>query len=224
MATIGDEVTVVASLLGGRTDLNSQISQWLANGYRDLASTVPFETLEETDNQVCVPNIGEYDYPSEARAIKSLTIQVPASSPASSRPLYKRNVNIIDRYIGVNPGVPAIWAPYNQQMILRPLPNDSYPLIVRYWEKVVIDADDINDTEILVPEDWLEIVEYEAMMRGYMDLQELDRAGAIRSLLYGQGDPRKPGLIKQRLTRIQAESMDANYGVRPRITRYGWTK
>lgn len=223
MATIGNQVSAVASLLGGRTDLNSQISNWLAAGYRDIASTVPLETLEDTEDGICVSGIGEYDYPSSARAIKALSIQVPAGSPKSSRPLYKRNVDIIDRYVGVLPGVPAVWAPFNTEIVMRPVPNDSYPFIVRFWQKPQIAAT-VNDTVLKVPDDWLEIITYEAQMRGYIDLQEPDKAAGIRTLLYGQGDPRKPGLIKQRLTRIQAESSNANYGMRPRITRYGWVK
>lgn len=218
MATIGDRATIIVSLLGGRTDLAAQISQWLANSYRDLASTVPFEELEDSESNLTVSAIGSYDYPATARAIKSLTL-VQNTAPI---PLWKRNMTILDRYpTTVGLGVPSIWAPFGRQYFLRPVPNDSYELIVRFWQQAVIDPDDVNDTELKVPQDWLEIIDYQAQMRGYTDLQEPDKAAAIRNLLYGQGDPRKPGLIKQRLTRIQAEYSNANYGMRPRITRYG---
>lgn len=225
MSTIGDRVANVVELLGGRTDKATQISQWLASGYRDIGSTIPFETLEATANVLCVSGIDSYDYPEDARGIKSLTMGIPASSPTSFPPLRKRNMAILDRYTTVT-GVPSIWAPFNSQFFLRAVPNDAYPITVRYWQKVTlaVAADgttDINSTVLNVPDDWLEIIDYEAQMRGYMDLQEFDKAGAIRTLLYG--NPRKPGmpgLIKQRLTRIQAESENADYGLRPRKSRY----
>ncbi len=224
MAIINDRISIVTALLGGRTDLAASISQWIASGYRDLAATIPFETLELTDSVLCVPNIDAYDYPTDARAIKSLTMGIPAAVPTQFPPLYKRNMAILDRYTNV-PGVPSIWAPFNSQFFLRAIPNDSYPLTIRYWQKVVIDPTNINNTVINVPDDWLEIIDYEAQMRGYMDLQEFDKAGAIRQLLYGNPKkPGMPGLIKQRLTRIQAEFENANYGLRPRKSRYSFSR
>ena len=230
MAIIADRVGIVASLLGGRTDISTDISRWLANSYRDLANSIPFETLEIVTNGQCLVNIDTVDYPADARAIKALSLGVPVGSPTSFRPVYKRNVAITDRYAPTPTGVPSIWAPWAQQMILRQVPNDNYPLIIRYWQLVTLDPSAptavINATPIKLPDDWLEIVDYGAQMRGYIDLQEADRANAIHVLLYGDPGNRKknPGLIKQRLTRIQPEYEDANYGMRPRLTRYTFVK
>ena len=138
MATIADRVPIVQSLLGGRTDKSSLISQWLANGYRDLAHSIPFETLEDTQNSSCVASIDTYQYPPSARAIKAITLGVPAVNAASYRPLYKRNAAIIDRYSPVPTGVPAIWCPFGTNFIVRPVPNDAYPLIIRFWQVVAI--------------------------------------------------------------------------------------
>lgn len=232
MATIGDEVIPVVSLLGGRSDKTAQIAVWLANAYRDLASTLPFETLECTHIGVFPvtllgrwPAYNTIDYPEHCRAIKSINIGQPAPSPAAWRPVFKRNVNIIDRYASVNPSVPAVWAPFRDHLVFAPPSNGPYPYIMRYWRKVVIDPRRLNDTVIELPEDWLEIVEYGAAMRGFLDLQQPDRSAAIRTMLYGNPKhPDKPGLIKQRLLRIQAEYEDADYGIRPRILRYTWVK
>jgi hypothetical protein len=231
MATIGSRVSTVASLLGGRTDLNTNISGWIANTYRDLANSIPFETLEATQAPTpCVPNSDTLDYPPDARAIKSITMGFPVGLPTSQRPLYKRNAAIIDRYATTPTGVPSIWAPFGSQIVLRQVPDQPYPLTIRYWLKVTLDPTAavgvINATVINLPDDWLEIVDYGSQMRGYMDLQEPDKAMAIRTLLYGDPGNRKknPGIIKQRLTRIQAEYMDSNYGVRPRLTRYTYVR
>jgi hypothetical protein len=225
---IGDLVPAVASLLGGRSDSNDKISQWIAAGYRDIGTSIPLETLEASASILCVPGTQSYGYPSDARGIKDLTIQIPSqtqTSPTTAnsfRPLYKKNMSIVRRYATNTWGVPSIWAPFKNTIWLAPVPNQGYPLIVDYWQLVVLNSTDINNTQILVPDDWIEIIQYEAQMRGWIDLQEPDKAGAIRTLL--NGNPKKPGmpgLIKQRLTQIQSESSNASYGVRPRLTRYG---
>jgi hypothetical protein len=222
--TIGDTVDDVKDLLGNRSDITARISRWIASGYRDIATTIPFETLEQTDNTFLVPNVDTYDYLQGARAVKSITLGFPAGVPQSWRPLRKRNVKILDRYNTSTPGTPSIWAPFNQQYIIRNVPDNAYQLIVRYWMSVQIDPNDINNTVIQVPDDWVEIVTYQAAMRGFMALLEPDKAAAIRTLLYGNPkQPDKPGLLKQRLTRIQAESMDADYGLRPKLNRYTFT-
>lgn len=223
--TIGDRVPIVADLLGGRTDKNDSISKWIASGYRDLAHSIPFETLEETIDDLTVFGQDTLLYPGTARAIKSITLGRPSVNPSSWTPLKKRNKAIINRYDTTKPGVPAIWAPFAQRMYLRPVPNDSYPVIVDYWVKVNVDinadVNTLNETEILLPDDWIEIVDYEAQMRGFMGLLEFDKANAIRMLLHGDPKkPKEPGLIKQRLTRIQAEYENADYGLRPRMVRY----
>ena len=221
MSTVNDLVPLVASLLGGRTDLNSNIAGWIVNGYQDLTSTIPFCTLELTQNSSTVANVDTYDYPSDARAIKSLTLAVNNSGSGNApRQLRKRNIQIIDQYQTINTSVPAVWAPFANQFILRPVPDDAYPLIIRYWQTAQITGD-IVSTPLLVPDDWIEIITYEAQMRGYLYLQEQDRAAAVRQILYGNPTkPGMPGLVKQRLTRIEAESSNANYGIRPRVTRY----
>lgn len=219
--TIGDHVPIVASLLGGRTDINDKVSNWIAYAYRDLTSSIPFEELELTDTPIAIANIPTVDYPTDARAIKSLTINIASNTFA---PLYKRNMAIIDRYTTA-PGTPSVWAPFNNQIHLRQIPVQNYPLVVRYWQRVVL-SNPVNDTQILIGDDWQEILDYAAQLRGYIDLQELDKASAVRTLLYG--DPRNikrnPGLIKVRMTRIQAEYENANYGLRPRIRRYTYVR
>src|SRR5215831_804099 len=215
---IGDLVNDVADLLGNRSDINTRISKWIAYGYRDIGHAIPFEELEETDYTLLVPNLGGYDYPIGARAIKSMTMGFPAGKPTSRRPLRKRNIKILDRYNLSTPGTPSIWAPFKNQFHVRPVPDQGYPLIIRFWKKVQLDQMDINNTELLVPDDWVEIVQYQAQIRGFMGLLEFDKAAAVRTMLYGNPkQPDKPGLLKQRLTRIQAEYMDADYGFRPKL-------
>src|SRR5207344_1899147 len=155
-------------------------------------------------------------YPDGARAIKDITIYIN-NAP---RTLFKRNMKIIRQYQAQNTSVPAIWAPFGSMYYLRGVPNGAYPIVIDFWKWPEIMAT-VDETVVDLPPDWIEIVSYEAQMRGYVDLQEADKAANIRAILYGNPmKPGMPGLIKQRLTRIQAEYQDANYGMRPRTTRY----
>jgi len=221
--TIGDRIDTVVSLLAGRTDKNSSISSWVMNSYRELAMSVPFEELEESDNPTLVPNIPTLDYPINARGIKALEIGFPFNNPQTSAPVIKRNKDILNRYIFTPPGQPAIWAPYGGQMWFGPVPLYPYPLVRDYWRKPIPNAIDINNTLLELPDDWIEIVDYGAQMRGWIDLLEFDKAANLRTMLWGDPDPTKknPGLIKTKLTRIQAEYLNADYGFRPKLTRYG---
>jgi hypothetical protein len=220
---IGDRIDTVVSLLSGRTDKNSAISSWLMNSYRELAFAVPFEELEETETVNLVPNSPTLDYPIGARAIKSVTLGYPVNNPQAALPLPKRNKDILNRYLFVKPGQTAIWAPYGEQMWFGPVPDQPYPLVRDWWRRPQPDQTDINNTLIELPDDWIEIVDYGAQMRGWIDPQEFDKAAGLRTMLWGDPDPTKknPGLIKTKLTRIQAEYMNADYGFRPKLTRYG---
>jgi|SRR5215831_1502338 len=224
--TIADRLPIVRGLLGGREDKDTEIANWIANSYQSLGSSLPFETLEDTANPTTVAGTDNYPYPPTARGIKSIVIGIPAANPQTFPPLIKKNVQLLDRY-GPQRGTPSLWAPFGANYLVRQVPNDNYPLIVRFWIRPQIqflvgttNADPA--TPLFVPDDWLEILDYSAQLRGYMDLQEFDKAQVIRTLLYG--DPanikRVPGLIKANLRRIQAEQDTNQYGLRPRIRRY----
>jgi hypothetical protein len=77
-----------------------------------------------------------------------------------------------------------------------------------------------------MPDDWLEILDYSAAMRGLTELIEPDKAAALYNLLFGPRgentiDPKtgrpKFGLIAQRMTAMEAEYTDAFYGLPPLV-------
>src|SRR5262245_21689662 len=224
--TIADRVPIVRGLLGGLEDKDTEIANWIANSYLSLGSSLPFETLEDSATPTTSPGLDNYPYPPTARGIKSIVIGIPAANPQTFPPLIKKNMALLDRY-GPQPGVPSLWAPWGSQYFLRQIPNDSYTLSIRFWirpqiQRVVGSTNADPATQIFVPDDWLEVLDYSAQLRGYMDLQEFDKAQTIRVLLYG--DPanikKLPGLIKTNLRRIQAEHENNQYGLRPRVRRY----
>lgn len=217
MATIADQVTNVRLKLGNRSDIDARVAGWLVDAYRDLGSNYPFEELEDTINDLLVPNIGEYPYADQVRAVKTLSIQLPNGD---TRELKKRHIINIRRYSILSGDDPSIWAPFKRVAHVRPKPRNSYSLIWDVWLKPQI-SDPVTDTPILLPDDWLEILNFCAAFRGHIDLIERDKAGELRMLLYG--DPKHPdnlGLIASKLRQKAAENVAEDYPIRPRIRRY----
>jgi hypothetical protein len=220
MAIISDRNTTVQLMLGNRSDLGSRIPLWTANAYIELSSNIPFPDLENTDNILTVANSDTYDYPTNARGLLSVTLLLN-NQP---RPIKKKNIEYIDNYPTTSTGVPAVWAPFNYKQVLRPVPDTGYTVIRRFWTKPVVDfttVTTISNSTIMMPDDWLEIVDYASAMRGFAELKDREKAKDTRVLLYGDPkDPTNPGLIKQHLTQIQSENMNSDYGMRMKIRPY----
>jgi len=213
---ITDRAEGVKQKLGNRSDLAARIYLWLRDAYIELAMAYPFDELLSTVDVSTVGGTNEtgtYTYPTGVRAIRSLAL-IDTSSKQSTT-LERKNIRIIDNFNTATLSKPAIYCTwvlqtpaFVRQVFLRPLPDKVYTLRWRVWMKPTINAT-VENTELAVSDDWLEIVDYCAALRGFTELLEHDRATAIRDLLYGFIDPRsgkrQPGLIASRMTGMQAE-------------------
>src|SRR5437762_1570899 len=184
MSTILDRVERVRSMLGNRRDLDARIVSWLRDSYIELGMGYPFEELEDSALVDVTPGVDKYEYPTTSvlngsdtvgfttRAIKSVTLML---GNGSTIPLRRRNIKFLDRYSST-PGRPSIYAPYHNVIVIRPVPNaDPVKLLWRIWLKPKLELDTIS-TEILLPEDWLEVLDYMAAFRGHTELLERDKA------------------------------------------------
>jgi hypothetical protein len=239
MATIAERAVRVLSMLGNRTDLVSKIEGWVRDAYFEFGMKYDFEELEETHNLAITGanNNNTYTYPTltlnnnswYVRGIKALTLF--GNNNTRVIPLIKKDIKWLDR-LPETQGSPAIFCSFKNSIIMHPTPNTDWTLRWRVWLKPRIEIEDnnnnlhMNSTEILLPEDWLELIDYGAALRGHVDLLERDKAGEIMQLLFGSEDPRNgrkiPGLISQRLLRRHAESPMNDWGMRPK--RMGYTK
>ena len=223
MPTLGSFVAQVRPKLGNRTDIDDRISQWLLESYREIYSNYDLETLEETDESMStVAGTDGYDYPDTARAIKSIILL------QGVQPIYpkKKDIRVVRKYQVTTQGVPAIWAPFANKFIFRPTPDLVYPMVIDFWIKPEVDTTStvtINATEVLLPDDWYDVLIMGATERGHHELQETDKAQATHQILFGDPNPSKgfPGWIKEKLNRGAAENAVSDYGIRPRVRSYG---
>lgn len=233
MATIDDLQQLVSFQMGNRPDLTTpvvsigsitRIELWLKNAYLSLGWGQTFSETEATLTFSTAVGTDTYAYPATVRAIKSLvmsrtdgTIILPA----------RKDIQYVRRYAGGGSNsAPAIWAPFSQSIIFRPPPDQIYTVTVDYWAKPVL-ASPIGNTTLLVPDDWLEAISYEAAMRGHAELGEADKSRALAMILYGFTDPQTgkftPGMLQNLQNRMQAEAPYEDWGVQPKNRYMSYT-
>lgn len=220
--TIANREARVKGILANRTDLAADIRNWLGDAYLEIGSGYDFEDLEASYEDMTVVNIDAYDLQANVRAIKSVVLIDPSSGQVILPD--GKNIQYIRRIATVQNGVPSVYALYGSQIVFRPKPNKSYTLLVDYWKRPEL-ATVVQDTELLMPTDWLEVLDMAAAMRGYMGkLQDPAKGGALHTFIFGgynQAIGRKiPGMIKERQSRQQASAQSRNYAIQPRTSTY----
>lgn len=231
MATIADRKPEALLELGNRSDIDlgapSRLDKWYRDSYIELAMNVPLETLEASQDDEFTPSTdGIFAMPDNARLPKCITLYT-AGSPSSPDGSSVITLDYKDikylRQMSTQPaGPPSVYTLYGNQVVVRPRPDKTYSVTWDYWELPVIEAT-ISDTPLLVPLDWLEIVDMGAEMRGFKGLLERDKARELQELLYGFKTPSGkavPGYITYRQTQQQAGSEFQDYGLQPRTRRY----
>lgn len=227
MATIADRKPDALLELGNRSDIDtgtpSRLDKWYRDSYIELAMNVPLETLEETTNGIFSEGTDIYTLPTGARLPKCITLIYSGSGNASSVSILDyKDIAYIRQMTSQAPGPPAVYTLFKGQVIVRPTPDKSYNMIWDTWQLPTISST-ISATPLLVPLDWLEIVDMGALMRGFKALLERDKARELQELLYGFKTPSGkavPGYITYRQTQQQAGSEYENYGLQPRTRRY----
>lgn len=226
---ISARTTLVQNKLGGRTDLvsgsPSRIDNWIKDSYIEIAYKVEFDEMKTTIIQDVGPDADFIAYPATTRAIKVITAYDDNGGVFSMSPT---DIKMLRKYpiTSSNDSSPGKYAVFGQNIFFRPKFDKTYHLYIDIWQKPTI-AGTVNQTNLQVPDDWLEIIDYGAAMRGHAELLERDKAQEIMILLYGTSDPNTgkytPGLIYQRMNRRQAEAPSYDYGLVPKTVRQGYT-
>ena len=228
---ISDRKPDVLLELGNRTDLDpvgagvSRLDKWFRDSYIELAMNVPLETLEITSFDEFIQATDIYRLPSDGRLPKCITVILSGDILGANSTVITldyKDVAYIRQMTAQTQGPPACYTMYGNQIIVRPIPDKTYNVVYDYWQLPNIFTP-VSATPLLVPDDWLEIIDMGALMRGFRALLERDKARELQELLYGFKTPagkQVPGYITYRQTQQQAGSEFENYGLQPRIRRY----
>jgi hypothetical protein len=122
-----------------------------------------------------------------------------------------------------NLALPTEWYRFGQTIGFNPTPDKSYQVQTRMLKQHPINDNQLNQTVILIPRDWNEILIWGAVERGFMELLEFEKADKIHRLLHGDPKyPDRPGLWNGRKKRREMEAHRTETALRPVIRPMMW--
>jgi hypothetical protein len=114
------------------------------------------------------------------------------------------------------PSMPSSWYRFGANIGFYPPPNLTYQTQARLLRFHPINDQDLCTTVILLPRDWNEILVLAAAERGFIELEEYEKAGQIHALLFGDPDnPIRPGIIAGRIKKRANEAWRQQKALRP---------
>lgn len=229
----------------------SRVDTWIWQSYLELGMGYNFAEAEVSSTGQWQAGQDSIPYPDEMRAIRAVGFYYPNGTALEIK---WKDMQYLRRYPTTaaaipatnNPfpsvGPPSVIADFGQKIHVRPFCDSTiYNFVFDGWGKPQqiigensVDPDytaagdaDIGATQLLVPDDWLEIIDYGAMMRGHASLGEVEKANALQQMLFGLTIPTTgkmvPGLITNKWTRRQAQAPTMDYGIRPSQTKRTYT-
>ena len=193
--------------------------QQLRNDLTELEATGPLYDL----------TIGQQEYPDSAFLnspdvnMASLDFNMWIDPPGNSIriKLLPSHYQETDKFLVVN-SLPVKWYRFGNNIGFYPVPNNTYQVQSRYLINYPIDWSDPGSSTVLLGQNWYEIIKLAAAQKGFLELEEYEKASEIGSLLRGDpSDPkRSPGMMYGRKTKRERESWREQQGLKPMIHSY----
>jgi len=112
--------------------------------------------------------------------------------------------------------LPTEWYRFNSNIGFTPIPDQAYQVQTRMLQMHPINDANLSATQILIPRDWNEVLIWAAVLRGFMELLQYEKAAKVRMLLYGDPKyPRRPGMLNGRKKRREQEAWRTEQSLRP---------
>ncbi len=204
----------------GRTDI------WLRDALLEITSNPDFrdefDQLEEYGTKFnLVPQTQEYNetniVPAGDYNVATLDILIWQDPPTNSvrRKLIMSHYQKADNFQPTF-SLPTEWYRFSDTIGFTPVPDKAYQIQTRMLRQHPINDAQLNQTQILIPRDWNEVLIWAAVERGFMEYLEFEKAQKVHILLYGDPKhPEKPGLIYGRKKRRTMENQRTEAALRP---------
>lgn len=226
--------------LSQRSDLLSLgVYQWLQDAILELSRDYRFQYLERTGPQfTLVPGQCNYsidnflltgDAGKQTNLLPSLfryfnPYQGAGATNAGSTLLWK-TINALELMFQT-PGVPTYFTRYGGQIWVAPQPNQALLTYLRYQVEHPFSNPPVGSDLFYLDNEWKEIAEYAAALRGATNLRMLDYATLYHTTLFGDpefqrssGGRGMPGLIFRRITQMQGDSESMPKQIKPMVSR-----
>jgi len=218
------------------TDL-ARADVWLRDALLEFTSDPDFrnefDQLEEyglpfdlTGGSSMPPAIQEYSessfVPTGDYNLATLDILIWQDPPTNSirRNLTQSHYQKADRFQPTF-SLPTEWYRFSNLIGFTPIPDKNYQIQTRMLRQHPINDNQLNQTVILIPRDWNEILVWAAAQRGFMELLEFEKAAAVSRLLHGDPKyPNRPGLLEGRKKRREMEAFRTEAVLRPMLRPY----
>jgi hypothetical protein len=202
--------------IAGNTDYRDEFSELEILGplFNLTGSTTPSLSVQEYDESNIIPT-GDIN-------MATLDILIWRDPPKNSvrQKLDPSHYQEVDKS-QVSPGVPTKWYRFGGSIGFQSTPDKNYQIQARVLRQHPIADAALQTTVILLPRDWNEILEWAAAERGFMEMQEFEKASGIHTLLYGDPKyPTKPGLIAGRKKKRGREAHRTTGRLRPIVQSY----
>lgn len=234
--TSGPPLGGVAAKLSNRGDVITLGAQWVADAVLEYSQSFPFEGLQRTTAAPVQLLKGVFQYPfstwvngediplpvnkfnANPKLIPSFFMfyNMPLNIPTGYNPgigLAYKSVESLELMFNI-PGTPAYWTRFNNQVLVAPNPIQNYFSYMRYQIQHPFSQPAALTDIIMLDDDWREIIEYGAALRGAGNLRMLDFASAYRNTLFG--DPKKKGDLGLLSARVSQQENDivSNQGMK----------
>jgi hypothetical protein len=222
--------------LSQRQDVFTQGMQWIADAVLELSNNFPFQGLQRSTATPVQMTNGVYQYPfstwvnagdipTPVNIYNANPKMIPSffmfyNNPLNSVSSYNPGIGLTYKTIDSmelmfsTPGTPAYWTRYQNQIFIAPQPNNDYWSYMRYQIQHPFSQPAALTDIIEIDDDWREIVEYSAALRGATNLRMLDYAQQYHNILFG--DPKKKGDLGLYNARVSQNENDivSNQGMR----------
>lgn len=195
--TIGDLSQEITSGFFNRQDLVSVTWVQMLKAYKMIALKVPFDELrvksaERTiDTASAVHDLS--DIVTEIGGIQWTRITDASGNRRVIENLSTRQFDALQTTS--TGGGPAAWARWGMNIEFdRPAPSTGWTVMFRYWKRPPIESL-IEDTEILLPDEWCDLLFWETCYRIALILKDYDLAN---SLIQPMPMPRQQSPVKTR--------------------------
>ena len=236
-STIGTIAGEVVARLENRTSAIARAYVWVQDwlleltGLRELRNE--FDELEVWGSKFSLsatsPPTQEYAFSNlldpEGDYNQSTLDVVMWTNPPSNTIRIKLNMTHYqdsDRATQISGSQPAEWYRFGDNIGFNPAPNLAYQVQARILMMHPL-ATPIQNTVILLSQEWNEMLIWGAVERGYIELGEFEKASSIHALIHG--NPTKPkdiGLLGAKYTRHQKENNRTSGSLRPVIRLYSY--
>lgn len=230
--TIGDLSSEVIIKLENRTTDLQRAYQWIAESLLELTSSAKlreeFDQLESSGPKYLLsPTQREYAFSNFINFPDyndgTLNMRIWTDPPANTNYLRLNDTTyqLVDTYSN-NPGRPTAWYRFNDLVGFDLVPDMAYQVQMRYQRQYPI-IYPLQNTQVLLPNDWLDIVVLLAVYRGFIELNEYEKGAETYKILHGDPEkPGDPGLIYKRRKRFQREAWRKEQSLRPWVGRYSY--